>query len=303
MDHHRHRLAVTVALLLSALPVLADQGAPVYQANGTRPTVGGTCTGERVQIEFDTGKIWCCGAVTAGQWGLCGIAKEANSLNLTVDPADCTGNNFARGITTTGAATCSQPAFANLSGKVTAAQAFDDEVLPAGSMAISGGSGGDPSFTSTVRYEGGNSTLITSGPLMIRSPIANATTTMYDSPEVQFAGSYWTGTLAVDAGFSVFFDVTSTAGAGALVFKSGGTVRASIATDGTFSATTYLGDGSNLTGVPKQPAPSTALGGCGTSQRGYMQIKEGSGTPDQMYVCLRNSDGTWGWAMFGLAVK
>lgn len=44
------------------------------------------------------------------------LAAAANAL--AADPADCAGNNFARGINASGTAQCAQPSFSNLSGSI-----------------------------------------------------------------------------------------------------------------------------------------------------------------------------------------
>ena len=58
------------------------------------------------------------GALTAEGTG----SITATILALASNPANCTGNNFALGIGTTGAAECAQPAFSNLSGGIALAQ-------------------------------------------------------------------------------------------------------------------------------------------------------------------------------------
>lgn len=62
------------------------------------------------------------GTVTAPNFAgaLSGNAGTASAL--AVDPADCSGNNFAVGINASGVAQCAQPSFANLSGSATAGQ-------------------------------------------------------------------------------------------------------------------------------------------------------------------------------------
>jgi hypothetical protein len=48
------------------------------------------------------------------------LAAEASAL--AADPADCSGNDFARGINASGTAQCAQPAFSNLSGTIAGSQ-------------------------------------------------------------------------------------------------------------------------------------------------------------------------------------
>ena len=48
--------------------------------------------------------------------------NAATATALAVEPADCSGNNFALGINAAGVAQCAQPAFSNLSGTATSGQ-------------------------------------------------------------------------------------------------------------------------------------------------------------------------------------
>lgn len=75
---------------------------------------------------------------------ICASSITATALNLTADPADCSGNQWARGITSTGAASCAQPGFGNLSGTVALSQITDH--AQAGWPLISGGALGDPTW-------------------------------------------------------------------------------------------------------------------------------------------------------------
>lgn len=63
-----------------------------------------------------------------------GIAavSATTATALSGDPADCSGNNFALGITGSGAATCAQPAFSNLSGSAVDSQVPNDITIALG---------------------------------------------------------------------------------------------------------------------------------------------------------------------------
>lgn len=121
MDHCR-RYLVGVGLFF-AVGALAAQGVPVYTALPALPTQGAACKGSRVQIEHQTGKVWCC---TANAWDACGSVDTATTANtayaLVADPSVCVGNDWARGIVASGNAACVQPGFANLSGAAAVTQ-------------------------------------------------------------------------------------------------------------------------------------------------------------------------------------
>lgn len=88
---------------------LADQGAPVYQAVPTLPGAGGACFGPRVQIEYLTGKVWCC---VASVWTSCGdvahavAADSATSATtagaLAADGTNCAAGDAALGVDAAG---------------------------------------------------------------------------------------------------------------------------------------------------------------------------------------------------------
>jgi hypothetical protein len=92
---------------------LTNEGILALQGGGGRVAIGNFAPATALDV---TGTI----TATAFAGPLTGNASTATAL--AADPADCSGNNFALGINATGVAQCAQPAFANLSGKASAAQ-------------------------------------------------------------------------------------------------------------------------------------------------------------------------------------
>lgn len=396
MGHHRSRFAVVLALLLGALPALADQGFPVYTSANPQPTLGGACS--------PVGRLWldisgnimrplCCGA--AGTWTECGT--NSSGTNGTLQIADGAGgfsayaggscsNKFFSAFSSQGLGTCtavSDPYVTDIgAGKLTFADSTTytfGKTTPTGVVlnlghngtaalantfnigahthTATGGTGGQIAYSSltgaptlaptTVDYIVGaaNATLTaervatdtatvdvdigTSGQakwnvlyapeltctgcaaignevastvsladMVLRyGTAATSGATTQDSRRLQFTSSYWNGTAAADRTFSIFarqFGANATdvqleitlpaAGTGLVLTDDGdlsvsGAVTASIAKDG------------------------TALETCAIALSGMVRIKRNTGVPDEVHMCLRNSDATWGWAMIGLAVK
>lgn len=89
-----------------------------------------------------SGNASLTGTMTAAAFA--GNASTATAL--AADPADCSGNQWARGISANGTAACAQPAFSNLSGRVARSQLPDFDSV-AGLPLLSGGPVDDPGWS------------------------------------------------------------------------------------------------------------------------------------------------------------
>lgn len=110
--------------------VLVGSGTGAWQ----KKTLSGcTAAGSKIAYDAATNAFSCQTSITA------------SALALSADPADCSGNNWARGIGTNGAAACAQPAFTNISGRLALNQFTDDDAAAnATRVLINGGPAAEP---------------------------------------------------------------------------------------------------------------------------------------------------------------
>jgi len=105
-----------------------------------------------------------------------GTIAASTAAALAATPAQCTGNNFSTGISTSGAANCAQPGFSNLSGQATNAQLPN---LPATTtdfaLGLQRGSNLAPAFSGTPNYtEAGSGCIESAGAMTCTSTASSA---------------------------------------------------------------------------------------------------------------------------------
>jgi hypothetical protein len=362
MGRYSTRSIVALALVLFAEIALADQGAPVYTATGTKPTVGGACTGLRVQIDDGTGQIWNC---VGGLWAKGGTVEwnavqnkpgtftpaththlgaevtsaVATSTALAANPADCAAGQYATTIDAEGDLACAQVSYAQISG------------TPLNLAA-------EPFITKTASANLSNEFALAT---LATGLLKNTTTT--GVPTIAVAGTDYakgfTGTNAMLKGDGsnggIIGAVSGTdyapATTGSSLLKGNGAggftaATAQACTDqamtglsaaGVATCTTLepglhvaLGKPSDLDYGVNMPVndefrvPAKAIGGdqwygvkpvllpsensvlplCQTSMSGQFALLRPTATsPSEVHICLKNSDDTWGWAMFAIAPK
>jgi hypothetical protein len=205
MGRHRYgALILGAALAVISFAARADQGPPVYQALVTKPTQGGSCSGNRVQIEFDTGVMWCCGAGGTNLWGKCGATPIGASGTIQASNgtgglssyagAACTpGSNTLVALSATGAPTC-------------AVLSIGNEV---------------------------NSQVGPNNGVTLISPAATSGSSLMNSPSLTLDGHHWSGTASVADDWGFRSVPTNTAGPYDLSVTFNAVEKANIDNNGT----------------------------------------------------------------------
>lgn len=198
------------------------------------------------------------GSATGSITGNAGTATA-----LAADPADCTGNNFALGIAASGAASCAQPAFSNLSGSVAASQ------MPALSGDVTTSAG---SVTTTLANipdlvpQAGS--ILATNIAAPASPAAGKVKLFTDSTDLRFHDKNASGvigtTVVADTGAANNF-LTAISAAGAISKAQPSCSSLSNAGGGCSMSTTAGGD---LSGT--LPSPSVANLPDGVTQAGHL---------------------------------
>jgi hypothetical protein len=138
----------------------------------------------------------------------------ATATALAADPADCSGNNWSRGINASGTAQCVQPAFSNLSGAATDAQ------LPAtiaGTRVFK-----TDAFANSTSYQIGNNAPISLQANLCHNGTGPTCNTMYIGSHTHADGTGNGGTLAASViGSGTLPQTRGGTGAGALTCSAG----------------------------------------------------------------------------------
>lgn len=130
------RLLLALSLLLPSTADAVTSSSGLTAVDGAIGTSSGdasflssdatlSCTGSaggNLLVDTTAGTLAWCNGTTVKQSALGSDSGGATALELTSNPTNCSGNNFALGVDTAGAAECAQPTFGNVSGTASVAQ-------------------------------------------------------------------------------------------------------------------------------------------------------------------------------------
>lgn len=126
--------------------------------------------------------------------------NAATATALATNPTACGSNLFVTDIADTGTLTCTQPSFSNLSGTLALSQLTDDAT--ASKCLLSGGSGGDPAWTTCPSGGGSSNSFETISVPSGTNPVATSATdtlTLAASGIVSISGNSTTDTVTISA--------------------------------------------------------------------------------------------------------